>query len=115
MIADVGVSMMKGKMAFRAQLLGWVVTVWRAEEAALHAGHGLDIACSSCLHSLEARGEPSALACDGDVVQCSTCLLGFHAKCHAQMGELIKVSFGSARGEDVRVMALFTCCLCGQK
>ena len=61
-IADVGVSMMKGKRAFRAQLPEWVVTVWRAEEASLHAGHGLDIACSSCLHRLEGRGEPSALA-----------------------------------------------------
>ena len=47
------------------------------------------------------------LACDGDVFQCSTCLPGFHAKCDAQMGELIKVRFGSARGEDGRVMALF--------
>ena len=111
MTADVGV----GTRASSAQLPEWVVTVWRAEEAALHAGHGLDIACSSCLHSLEARGELSALAYDGDVFQCSTCLLGFHAKCDAQMGELIKVSLRSARGEDGRVMAPFKCCLCGQK
>ena len=101
MIADVGVSMMKGTRAFRAQLPEWVVTVWRAEEATLHARHGLDIVCSSCVHSLEARG--------------GTCLLGFHAKYDAQMGEVIRVSLGSARGEDGRVMAPFTCCLCGQK
>ena len=112
MIADVGVSMVKGTKAFRAQLPEWVVTVWRTKKAALHAGHGLDIACSSCLHSLEARGEPSALACDGHIFQCSTCLLGFHAKCDAQMSELIKVRIESARGEDGRVMAPFTCCLC---
>ena len=67
----------------------------RGGSTACSGGHGLDIACSSCLHSHEARGEPSALACDGDVFQCSTCLLGFHAKCDAQMGEVIKVSLGS--------------------
>ena len=97
-IADAGVSMMKGTRAFRAQLPEWVVTVWRAEEASLHAGHGLDISCSLCLHSLEVRGEPSALTHDGDVFKCSTCLLGFHAKCNTLMGEIlkIKISIGSS-------------------
>ena len=76
-IADVGVSMTKDTRAFQAQLPEWVVTVWRTEEAALHAGHVLGIACSSCLHSLEARGEPSALAYDGGVFQCSNVLARF--------------------------------------
>ena len=77
------------------QDMGWTLLVHRA-----------------CIVS-KREGEPNALAYDGDVFKCSTCLLGFHAKCDAQMGELIKVSLGSARGEDGRVMAPFTCC--GQK